>query len=78
MEEAIEKLLNELCVEWGFCIDQESVNKLKNSESLEAEEFAHAVLAAEGMNAELEIEWNRKIKRKFTERFGEVLNSNAS
>jgi len=40
MDKAIEKLLNYLCVEWGFCIDPESANTLKNSQHMEADEFA--------------------------------------
>ena len=76
MDKAIEKFLNILCVEWGFCLSPSSVNELKESEYFEASEFAEAVLKAEGMNPETEIEWKRKIKNKFVEVFGQELNKN--
>ena len=74
MDKAIEKLLNYLCVEWGFCIDQESINILKTSQQLEADEFACAVLKAEGMDPDMEIEWKRKIRNKFIKHIGSHMN----
>ena len=69
-------MLNDLCVEWGFCIDPEAGNSLKSTQYLDADEFACAVLKAEGMDFELEVEWRRKIRNKFIERFGNGINTN--
>ena len=63
-------LLDRLCGEWGFCIAREDVDRIAASESLNAGEFATAVLGAEGFNPENEVHWVRKIKRRFVEHFG--------
>lgn len=70
MEKEIEKLLNFLCVEWGFCIPPKDQERLRKSNYLDASEFSRSVLIAEGMDAKLEIEWFRKIRNKFIETFG--------
>ena len=70
MDKAIETLLNNICVEWGFCIDPETADNLINSQHIEADEFACAVLKDEGLDSELEIEWRRKIRNKFYEILG--------
>jgi len=74
MDKDTEILLNYLCVEWGFCIDAGSANSIKDSIHIEADEFACAVLKAEGMDPEIEVEWRRKIRNKFIEYFGSELN----
>ena len=76
MEKALDDLLSFLCTNWGFCIDQESVIKIKESKHLKADEFACAILKAEGMNSEIDIEFKRKIKNEFIERFGNELHEN--
>ena len=76
MDKALEKLLNDLCVEWGFCSDPEPGKSLKSAQILDADEFACAVLNAEGMDCELEVEWRRKIRNKYIERFGNEINAN--
>ena len=74
MANTTEELLNFLCVEWGFCLDPETTNALKDTQNMQAEEFACAVLKAEGLNSEMEIEWKRKIRNKFIEYFGSETN----
>jgi len=73
MEKDIEKLLYDLCVDWGFCIPPQDSKSLKQSDHLEADEFACAVLVAEGMDADIEVQWRRKIRNRFIERFGPKL-----
>ena len=70
MSNSTEKLLNFLCVEWGFCIDPETANTLKTTQNIHADEFAYTILEAEGMDADIEIKWRRKIRNKFREYFG--------
>ncbi len=70
MEKEIEKLLSELCVNEGFCIDSESANKLKMSKHLKADEFACEILIAEGMDINMEVKWRREIRNKFIAHFG--------
>ena len=73
MQKALDDLLNVLCVEWGFCIDQEFVEEIQNSRHITADDFARSVLEAEGMNPELETVFRRKIRKQFSERFGNEL-----
>ena len=76
MESAIGKLLDEMCVDWGFCIDPESASNIRRSRTLKADEFACAVLKAEGMDCAVELQWRRKIRNRFIEAFGEEVVEN--
>jgi hypothetical protein len=67
MHQELNKLIDRLCTDWGFCIPAEEARKIVELENLEADEFACAILKAEGMNAEIEIEWRRKIRNMFVE-----------
>ena len=62
--------MNFLCVQWGFCIPPDEALKIEKSQYLEADDFACKILTAEGMNAEHEIQWRRKIRNKFISVFG--------
>jgi hypothetical protein len=71
LQSELSVLLDWLCVEWGFCIPPNDAERIAASTSLEAAEFATEVLKAEGFpSPEYEIEWSRKIKRRFVEHFG--------
>jgi hypothetical protein len=78
MEKALDKFLNFLCVEWGFCIPPEDRNKFMATKYFEANEFAKLLLEAEGMDPDLDIEWRRKIRNEFTSRFGSELSEDNS
>ena len=70
MERELNYLLYDLCVHWGVCIPPVSAEEISQRASFSDEEFAEAVLIAEGMNPEYEKQWMRRISKKFTERFG--------
>ena len=70
LDKQVRYLLRELCVDWGFCIPPADADRIAGSERLEADEFAAEVLRAEGMVPEYEAKWFRRIKRRFTDRFG--------
>ncbi|WP_422359712.1 hypothetical protein [Reichenbachiella sp.] len=70
MERELNSFLYDLCVKWGFCIPTEDRNVISKSEYYRAKDFAHDVIEAEGMNAEHEPTWVKKISNKFIERFG--------
>ena len=63
-------LLDDLCTEWGFCNQLRANALLAPGHVLSADDFAAAVLQAEGMSAEHEVAWRRRIKVKFAERYG--------
>ena len=62
--------MGELCVDWEFRIPPADADRIARSKRLEAKEFATEVLRAEGMWPKYEVKWSRRIKRRFTDRFG--------
>ena len=70
MENEIKSLLDELCIELGFCLPPEAIDKITSKRRFEADQFTREVILAEGMNPELEKQHFKSIKRKFTERYG--------
>lgn len=70
MQKKLNKLLSELCTGWGFCIPEKEAIKFFEQENIEADQFACAILTAEGMNPEIEVEWRRKIRNRFIEVYG--------
>jgi hypothetical protein len=69
-EERLSHLLYELCVDWGFCIPLADAQRIASTKTLTAEQFAHAVLIAEGFVPEYESWWFKKIRQRFVGRFG--------
>lgn len=70
LQRDLEFLLSDLCVEWGFCIPPVYAVKIAQSKELDGDEFAKAVLIAEGMNLEYEKQWYRRIRSRFETKFG--------
>jgi len=70
-EGELRRLLDVLCVQWGFCIPPETSEDISRRSSLTANEFAAAVLQAEGMNPEYEKRWFLRVRDRFIEKFGE-------
>lgn len=75
MSKEIEYLLNDLCIDWGFCIPPEDIKRITEVATWEADDFACQVLMAEGMNPEYEKHWRSKIRDQFVEKFGNKLSS---
>ena len=57
----------------GFCIPANDFYRISNMESVTADEFVNEVFEAEGMNPQHYLHLARKVKRKFTDRFGNQL-----
>ena len=70
MEREIRCLLDDLCVNWGFCIPPKDAEALCARTYLSADSFANALLEAEGMKPEYEKKWVQCISRRFIEHFG--------
>ncbi|MFF9488379.1 hypothetical protein [Streptomyces sp. NPDC014676] len=49
-EDGIRELLHELCVDLGFCLPPHEQQRLREAPPADADSFADAVFAAEGMN----------------------------
>lgn len=71
MEQQLNNLLYDLCVDLGFCIPPEDSTRISQTKSYMAKEFAKDVVSAEGMNPDYEIAWIQKISNKFIDRFGQ-------
>ena len=70
LEKALEQLLNDLCVEMGFCLPPEKQRRIASQSQINAVEFASAVLSAEGLVPEYEKQLLRQISERFKDRFG--------
>jgi hypothetical protein len=69
--EDLDILLADLCVIWGFCNGLTGWELAHDRQLISAENFAQAVLSAEGLNAADANAWFPKIKDAFAERYGE-------
>lgn len=63
-------LLGGLCIEWGFCNRLDPDDLIRPGTTLTAEDFARAVVLAEGMNPDYEVRWRRAIRDAFVWRYG--------
>lgn len=70
MEREINYLLADLCVIWGFCIPPKDQIEISKTEFYNSNDFAKDVVNAEGLEADYEKKWVRKISERFKERFG--------
>ena len=63
--------MQDICINWGFCLPHEKVQAIWARPRLDAKTFAFLVLQAEGFeHPEYELEWMRRLSRRFIERFG--------
>jgi hypothetical protein len=71
LEQELSILLDWLCRHWGFCIPADDRLRIATSGHIEANEFAFAVLLAEGFEQpETETKWMRLLRDRFVEHFG--------
>jgi len=63
-------LLNDLCVDLGFCLPKFEVEKIVNHKNYEADQFVEDVFIAEGLSIYENLNLTRQVKRKFTDKFG--------
>jgi len=70
LSDDLDILLGDLCTKWGFCNQLDGDDLIASHKELTPDTFADAVLEAEGMKPEYELEWRRKIQSKFVERYG--------
>ena len=70
MQSELKILLDELCIELGFCLPPDAIRNILEKTNISAEEFTQFVLLGEGMKPEIEIQHFRTIKNKFTSKFG--------
>jgi hypothetical protein len=69
LERELERLLEWLCVEWGFCVPTTDWDRIVTSRAISADEFSAEVLRAKGHVPEYEKKWFRKIRARFIDWF---------
>ena len=69
--EKIEALLYELCVVLGFCLPPDAQARLKNDPPKDANEFADAVIRAEGLDpyADIPLHLRRDVRNRVAKHF---------
>ena len=67
----VETLLNELCVDWGFCLPPQEQARLKDTPPSDVDAFTDAVIRAEGLDPYLDIplRLRRDVKRRVEQHF---------
>ena len=67
----IAELLTELCVVLGFCLPPDAITRLKSEPPSDADEFADAVIRAEGLDpyAEIPLHMRRDIRNRVAKHF---------
>jgi hypothetical protein len=68
-------LLDELCIELGFCLPAAEYETLMNSPPLDVDAFTDAVLAAEGLDPSLNKQLRRAVRSKIERRVGYLMGS---
>ena len=73
LELELERLLDMICREWGFCLIGDKRLAITTRSRLDAYEFATAVLNLEGFpHPEYEVRWMRQLAQRFKEHFGKA------
>jgi len=70
LAQRLDWLLEDVCVDFGFCVSLKSAVLLREDKQLTAQDFADAVLIAEGMTPEYEKHWRNALADAFRKRFG--------
>lgn len=72
--EKIETLLRELCVDLGFCLPPDAEARLKSEPPVDAQEFADAVIRAEGLepSADIPLHLRRDVRDRVAKHFREA------
>jgi hypothetical protein len=70
-------LLDELCVEFGFCLPPTERDAFLNAPPHNVDAFTDAVFAAEGMDPSLHKQLRRAVRNNIQQRVGHLLDSPA-
>jgi hypothetical protein len=74
-ESEIPWLLDELCVELGFCLPVAKRETLMNAPPGDVDAFTDAVFAAEGMDPGFHKQLRRAVRNKIERRLGRLIDS---
>lgn len=68
-------LLDALCEEWDFCAGVRAQDLIQGSKPLTSKKFTDVVLDAEAELPGARAGWERRIKRKFVQRYGHAVST---
>lgn len=71
----IDLLLDALCAEWDFCAGVRAKDLIQGSKPLTSKKFTDAVLDAEAELPGPRATWERRIKRRFVQRYGHAIST---
>ena len=75
LEQDLKAFLHELCDDWDFCAEIKVKDLLLNKyKTLTPKIFADTLIVAEGMNLKTAHHWQRRLKRRFVQRYGNEVN----
>lgn len=74
LETEIRSFLNEVCVDFGFCLPPNDVDALASRNQYIADEFIREIFKVEGLNPDVELKLFRQVKKRFTDKYGNELN----
>jgi hypothetical protein len=74
----VQRLLDELCTDLGFCLPPPEQERLRQSPPSSVGAFADAVFAAEGMHPRLDKQLFRQVCERIEQRIGQWRAANAS
>lgn len=66
----LDLLLDLLCKEWDFCAGVRGADLVKGDKQLTSKFFTDSVLDAETVLVGPRVSWERRIKRRFVQRYG--------
>jgi hypothetical protein len=70
MQEALDFLLYDICVELGFCLPPLDHARICATEFWDADAFTEEIFRVEDINPDEHLNWKRQIHNRFTEMFG--------
>ena len=72
-DRATDQLLDALCADWDFCADVREADLVQGAKPLTSKHFTDSVLDAEAELHGPRASWERRIKRRFVQRYGHII-----
>lgn len=74
----VERLLDQLCTELGFCLPPSEYARLQSLLPLSIDAFTDQVFIAEGLEPQVKTELRRQVRERVARRFAETVDNDAS
>jgi hypothetical protein len=74
----VERLLDQLCTDLGFCLPPNEYARLQSLLPLSIDAFIDQVFMAEGLEPQVKTELRRQVRERVARRFAETVENNAT